>query len=434
MATLLAHDIVRFLSLRGNPAGVQVLRHASTREWQRTITWLDHSGLALYFLQRVEASGVNSLPGDVLGQLRQRRKSNEQRVTRLKEIFESINRGFERNGVRYAVLKGFSLTPEYYADPCNRAQSDLDYLIARNSITDAQNILSEQGYLLKRQEGDELSFWIPAPEPTDAAQQYSPNGPWMVELHLSTWDQSLFRIPLKVTEPSFSELRTHQWNGLEFPCLPKPLAFAGQILHSFKHVLDGWIRLSWLFEIASFLRDQSDDSLFWQEFDQIVTAEPLLAEFVAIITCLAVDLFKSPVPEFVQKYIQDLRPTVKIWLQEYASGWLFEKFPRHEICFFSRSKLSMFLKELYCSPQADHGHEDFRVLFPLHRLKRLVQRPNTQTTAMRSIIYKTRWLALHSIYHAGATLRYMWELPRWRHRVQLLQARGAISDRSHSSW
>jgi hypothetical protein len=398
------------------------------------MTWLDHSGLALYFLQRLESDGARSLPLDVLRQLRQRKKNNEQRVARLKEISESINRGFEQNGVRFATLKGFSLTPEYCADPNTRAQSDLDYLIARDSIAAAQNVLSERGYLLKRQESEELSFWIPAPEPTDAAQQYSPNGPWMVELHLSTWDQSLFRIPLKIPEPSFTELRTHHWNGLEFPCLPKRLVFAGQILHAFKHVLAGWIRLSWLFEIACFLRDQSDDSLFWQEFDRMVTAEPLLAELVAIITCLAVDLFDSPVPESVQKYITDLRPTVKVWLQAYAHDWLFETFPRYEIRFFSRSKLSMFLKELYCAPQVDHGPEDFRALFPLHRLKRLVQRRNTHTTAMRSIIYKTRWLALHSIYHAGATLRYMWELPRWRHRVQLVRARGAVSNRSNSSW
>ena len=433
MATVLAHDIVRFLSLRGNPTGPPVLRYASSREWQRTMTWLDHTGLALYFLQRVQTDAVSSLPGDVLLQLRQRRKNNEQRVARLKEIFESIIGGFENNGVGYAALKGFSLTPEYCADPCNRAQSDLDYLIARNSIADARRVLSEQGYVLKRQEGEEFSFWIPAPEPTDAAQQYSPNGPWMIELHLSTWDQSLFRIPLKIPEPSFGALRTHQCSDLKFPCLPASLAFAGQILHSFKHVLDGWIRLSWLFEIARFLHDRSDDRLFWQEFDQIVTAEPLLAEFVAIITCLAVDLFEPRVPVSVQQYVRDLQPTVKVWLEEYAPGWLFEKLPKHEICFFSRSKLSMFLKELYCAPHADCRADDLRVLFPFRSVKRLVQKRSLQSTAMRSLAYKSRSFALRSIYHAGATLRYMWELPRWRHRVQLLRARGAISDRSNSS-
>jgi hypothetical protein len=199
-------------------------------------------------------------------------------------------------------------------------------------------------------------------------------------------------------------------------------------------VLDGWIRLSWLFEIASFLRDRSDDSSFWQEFDQMVTAEPLLAEFVAIITWLAVGLFEPAVPESVQKYMQDLQPSVKVWLQEYAPGWLFERLPRYELSFFSQSKLSMFLKEVYCGPEADHRVEDLRVLFPFRGMKRLVQPRNVQTTAMRSIAHKSRWLALHSIYHAGAALRYMWELPRWRRRTQLLRADGAIRNRSNSSW
>lgn len=433
MATELAHDIVRFLTLRDNPGPPRKLRCASPREWQRTITWLDHSGLALYFLQRVETDSVSSLPANVLSQLRQRRGNNEHRVARLQAICESINQGFERNGVRYAVLKGFSLTPDYCTDPCHRAQSDLDYLTARDSTAAAQNVLSEQGYSLRRHDGDELSFWIPASEPRDATQQYSPNGPWMIELHLSAWDQNLFRIPLKIPEPSFTELEPYHWSGLEFPCLPKRLVFAGQILHMFKHVFDGWIRLSWLYEVAFFLRERSDDGLFWQEFDQIVTAEPLLAELVGIISWMAIDLFEPRVPEPVQKYIRTLRPTARAWLQEYAPGWLFEKLPRYEMRLFSRAKLSMFLKELYCTPRADHGTQDLRVLFPLYRLKRLLQRRNIQTRAVRSIAYKTRWLALHSIYHTGATLRYMWELPRWRHRMQLLQAHDEIRSGSNSS-
>jgi hypothetical protein len=225
----------------------------------------------------------------------------------------------------------------------------------------------------------------------------------------------------------------HHWSGLKFPCLPRNLAFAAQILHSWKHVLDGWIRLSFLFEIASFLRDRNDDSLFWQDFDQVVTAEPLLAEFVAIIVWLAVDLFEPAIPESVQKYVENLRPTAKVWLQEYAPVWLFERLPRYEISLLSHSKLSIFLKELYCAPRFDNRAEELGVLFPFRGLKRLVQKRNVPTTAMHSIAHKSRWLALHSIYHAGAALRYMWELPRWHHRMQLLRSHGAIRNRPNSS-
>ena len=433
MATVLAHDIVHFLGLSGHPALPRVLR-ATSREWERTIRWLDHSGLALYFLERVQTEGATScIPADMLRELEERHNNNEQRVEHLKAIFASINDGFDRDGVRFAVLKGFSLTPEYCANPCTRAQSDLDYLIARDSSAAAENALIDQGFVLKKRQGEERSFWIPGPEPTDAVQQYSPNGPWMVELHLSTWDQSLWRIPLKIPEPSFTDLRTHRWSGLEFPCLPKTLAFVGQILHCFKHLLDGWIRLSWLFEIACFLQDQGDDTLLWREFDHIVTAEPLVGELVAAITCLAVDLFEPAVPRSLQKCIQDLQPIARVWLEEYAPDWLFEKLPRYEICFFSRSKLSMFLGELYCAPQAEHGSHDFGFLFPFRGMKRQVQKRHAQTSAMHAIAHQTRWLTLHSIYHAGATLRYIWELPRWRHRMQLLRAHGEVRNTSNSS-
>lgn len=433
MATVLAHDIVRFLGVRGHPAGQPVLR-ASSREWEHTIKWLDHSGLTLYFLQHVEADGAcSSVPPYMLRELAERRTKNEQRVECLKTIFASINDGFDRHGVRYAVLKGFSLTPEYCANPCYRAQSDLDYLIAKDSIAAAQDVLIEHGYVLKEHLGEEFSFWIPAPEPTDAAQQYSPNGPWMVELHLSTWDQSLFRIPLKIPEPSFADLRMHRWNGLEFPSLPRALAFAGQILHCFKHVLDGWIRLSWLFEIACFLGDRGDDLLFWREFDRIVALEPLLGELVAVIVWLAIDLFEPAIPESLQKCIRDLQPTVKVWLEDYAPGWLFEKFPRYEISFFSRSKRSMFLRELYCAREADHESQFWGSLFPFRGIKRHLQKRHVQRTAMQAICHKTRWLALHLIYHGGATLRYMWELPRWRHQMQLLRGHAEVRNTPNSS-
>ena len=181
------------------------------------------------------------------------------------------------------------------------------------------------------------------------------------------------------------------------------------------------------------MRDQGDDTLLWREFDQMVKAEPLVGELAAAVICLAIDLFEPPVPQSLQKHIEDLQPTVRVWLQEYAPGWLFEKFPRYEICFFSRSKRSMFLRELYCVPRANHGNQFFAVLFPFQGMKRQVQKQHVQVTAMRAIAHKTRWLALHLIYHAGATLRYMWELPRWRYRMQLLRAHGEVRNPSNSS-
>jgi hypothetical protein len=431
MARSLAEDIVRFLSF-GDKTTFEPcqLRTGSAREWKSTMTWLDQSGLALYFLQRLQATHACShLPTVVLLQLEQRLHDNELRVARLKEMFGTINRRFEDAGVQYAVMKGFSLVPEYCVDPSFRSQSDLDYLIAKDSIDGAQRVLIEQGFVLKEQSGEELSFWIPAAEPTKWTQQYSPNGPWMVELHLSLWDQSLLRVPLRLPEPPFMHLRMQQWSGLRFPCLPRHLMFAAQILHALKHVLDGWVRLSWLFEINYFLRHEGTDSSFWRPSDPPVAEETSLAEFSALISCLAVALFEAPLPSAIRAYGSHLCPSTQIWLRDYARGWLFEKVPRYELSFFSPAKLALFLREQYASgPHADVDI-NIRSLFPWRRFKHLLEGRGPGTTTMQAVGYKCRWLAVHLIYHAGANLRYAWELPRWRYRTRPERVRRELQNR-----
>jgi hypothetical protein len=427
MARQFAEDIVTFIDPAvGTPVLPIGLSGLGPRDWRRAITWLDHSGLALYFLQKVYASRVTScLPSDILAQLEERRSNNERRIQTLKQRFALINRHFDDAGVRYAVLKGFSLTPEYCAAPCYRTQSDLDYVVAKESIEAAQCVLRESGYVLKKAKGDELSFWIPAAEPDRPTQQYSPNGPWMVELHLSMWDQGLFGIPLRLPEWCTEDLRMDEWEGLRFPCLPRRLAFVAQILHAFKHVLDGWVRPSWLFEISYFLCQQSSDPTFWGEVDVLVRNEPLLADFVAFISCLAGILFEPPPSPTISAYRNHLPFAAELWLRNYGREWLFEKLPRYELSVFSPSKLALFLREQYTADS--HAAPRTRSLLPWRRVKHLLERRGPGVTAGRAIVYKVHWLMVHVIYHLGATLRYAWELPKWRYQTRRHRASGVRS-------
>lgn len=386
------------------------------REWKRTLTWLDHSGLALYFLDRVEAEGVTPfVPGELLAQLQLRKSSNERRIERLKQMFAAINDGFQKAGVRYAAVKGFSLIPQYCANPYCRSISDLDYLVERDSIEAAQRVLVELGYVLKKSEGEEFSFWIPAAEPVGTTQQYSPDGPWMVELHLSMWDQGLFRVPLKLPESCLAETNVHEWEGLRFTCLPDHFVFVGQILHAFKHVLDGWVRLSWLFEIGHFLQNHRDRG-FWNQVDVMVSEEPSLGDFIAFISHLASDLFGFSPSSAIRAYASRLPIPVRIWLRDYAHEWLFQKLPRYELSTLSPSKLVLFLRERYATaPGATENRK--RSLFPWRRVGHLLEAGGTRVT-WRSFSYKVRWLSVHVIYHIGANLRYLWELPKWRYRIR----------------
>ncbi len=63
--------------------------------------------------------------------------------------FDFLNLAFNNAGVRYAVLKGLSLVPEFCPYAPLRHQGDFDYLVDPNSLEAAQRILAEAGYVPK---------------------------------------------------------------------------------------------------------------------------------------------------------------------------------------------------------------------------------------------------------------------------------------------
>src|SRR5690348_7343660 len=65
------------------------LQNLSTREWRRLLRWLDISGLALYFLDRiVELKLTDWLPRDVVTRLQENLRDNTERTYGM--IAESI--------------------------------------------------------------------------------------------------------------------------------------------------------------------------------------------------------------------------------------------------------------------------------------------------------------------------------------------------------
>src|SRR5580704_14280167 len=84
-----------------------------TGDWQRSYHWLDASGMALYFLDRVESLQVESaLPAATLERLRGNLADNRHRSSTMFAEFAALNRSFQAAGLVYANLKGFSLSPE----------------------------------------------------------------------------------------------------------------------------------------------------------------------------------------------------------------------------------------------------------------------------------------------------------------------------------
>ncbi len=107
------------------------LKQLSAKEWQRLLTWLDTSGLALYFFDRlVELNQTNTVPRDVLARLQRNLAENTARTQGMFAELKAIHLAFHSADLSYVVLKGFSLWPHSVPRPELRSQLDLDFLIA----------------------------------------------------------------------------------------------------------------------------------------------------------------------------------------------------------------------------------------------------------------------------------------------------------------
>ena len=115
----------------------------SDREWEQALAWLDLGGLAIYFLRRMmRTNSLSFLPDRVRTELERRGADNRLRSTEILQEFRTIIDAFEDSHVKYAVLKGIALLPDYCAGLEFRTQYDHDVLIAPNPLNLRETRLS----------------------------------------------------------------------------------------------------------------------------------------------------------------------------------------------------------------------------------------------------------------------------------------------------
>jgi hypothetical protein len=222
-------------------------------------------------------------------------------------------------------------------------------------------------------------------------------------------------VPLADPMLSLEQTTTHEWRGLHFPVLNDCDAFLLQVLHVFQHTLVGWVKLCWLFEIGSFLSRRSGDLDFWRQVDQRIQAVPNLAEFTAVVIEMARIVFGASRPYFEENWIFSLRSTSRLWLENYAEIWAFDGSPHSLSRFFRTAKLSLFLARGYIPDPEMRREMTRRHLFPWKRMEGVglpVDRKPTSVGA--AILLQRRFVLNRIIFHSGSTLRYLWEVPRWR--------------------
>src|SRR6202012_2869552 len=93
-------DVVAFLRFSGAEPNHERFRNTSERNWTSLLRWLDDSGMAFYFLQRLQDEGATaSIPGWVLALLEQDFVANQHRSDYLRQRLAFLNQGFDDAGL-----------------------------------------------------------------------------------------------------------------------------------------------------------------------------------------------------------------------------------------------------------------------------------------------------------------------------------------------
>ena len=342
-----AEAIVQFLSFSSHRWDYfRPIEQFSPRQWERVLQWLDDAGLAFYFLQKLKDTHTSdAIPASALNRLQQNFRSNQLRVDHMSHRFQSINNSFNDAGVRYTVIKGFSLVPQFCASAALRHQGDFDYLVDETSLSSAIQVVVQAGYVPKDSDSSmEAVFVTPIGKPSRGAEQYSLGSPHAVELHTDLWEADLNRLPQIPKLPFLDRATAHHWNGLTFPALDDEDAFLLQVLHVCHHLFTFWIRMSSLFEIGYFLQGRAYDREFWDRIEQRVADSRILREFVVIVTELVSRLFASPVPPLIHAWAARIRPASRVWIEHYGRRCVFSELPAPALltsfahCFVRRKK------------------------------------------------------------------------------------------------
>lgn len=417
MKRALADSLVEFLSSSGPGNSIPALDRVSHRDWERCLLWLDDTGLAFYFLQKLQdTNSADMIPTSILSRLEETFAANQGRVEDMSRRFDALNRKFNEAGIGYAVLKGLSLVPQFCPYAPLRHQGDFDYLVDFRSFSAAQHVLVEAGYALKDSPSkQEFIFAMPsAAAPSRNGRQYSADAPHAVELHLDVWDTDLLHLPRLPDLFTVERATPHEWDGIVFSALTDEDAFLLQVVHACQHLFGQWVRMSCFFEIGYFLKRRGRDTALWNQIEQRVGDSLMVREFVVLVCEMATQLFASPTPPLVRAWGATIRPGPRLWIERYARSFAFCELPAYQFDVFPGSKLVLFLKNQYAANTRPTKAVDLRGALPLSRLSRIAASVRRNPALVLDAGYWKRQLVVRrSVFHALAGVRYVCEIPRW---------------------
>jgi hypothetical protein len=384
------------------PEQCSMPRDLSEMQWRKLAHWLDLSGLALYFFDRISALGWHDLlPAGLSARLQQNLRDNTARTRSMLSESIGIQREFQELQVQYAVLKGLSLWPHSVPRPELRSQFDLDFLVDEGSASMARRLLERRGYRLYAISGRSWEFKRNERPGISVKDMYKDFQSWAVELHIEAKTSR--------TRSQLARRQTRNLFGFTMPVLSDVDLFIGQGLHACKHICGEYVRAAHLEEFRRHVVYRWDDKSFWRQVKDAAAQDSSIAVRLGVVIQLITHTLGDFAPEALVSWTTSRLPTsTKLWIEIYGVQAVLGSFPG--------SKRSLLLQGTLEQTGAANQMGPQKSLLPSGLPPAVIRRfedENVQTRIARN--WMQLKFVLHRLrFHILAGIDYMVELRRWR--------------------
>jgi Uncharacterised nucleotidyltransferase len=383
--------------------------------WTANYFWLDASGLALYFLDRVRELELEAtVPVEVRRRLEQNLADNRLRTEDTFAEWMRVDAAFAERDIEYVNVKGLTLFPQAFKDPALRVQLDLDVVAYAKDAQRCQEALESLGYVLVSAGREDWEFRTPSTRMPSIDDLYRPKPQRAIEVH--------FRYGGAMSvSPAMSEWRV--FAGQRLPVLPEVEAFLGQATHVLKHLRSEWIRLSWLLEFRHSVRYWADDAEFWRRLQETAAEDAELCTAIGATVLIAATIFGQFAPEgLVAWTVERMDRGMRLWVDRYGWDMAMAEFPGTKLYLLQPASA---VRE----GVAVSDDERRSLLVPLHRPPMVVD-TNEQSSLrerVRAVATQARYFGFRLRFHVTAGYRYMREARRWRRHLAEAQESEALS-------
>lgn len=386
-----------------------LLSALSSRQWRSLLHWLDYSGLALYFLDRMqELRLVHWIPAAVLERLRQNQADNTERTWAMLREAIAIHASFQQAGLSCAILKGLSLSPLAAPRPELRSQFDLDFLVAELDACHARGILERRGYRLYSANSRTLEFKFNERPGVSLKELYKNLPSFAVELHLEPAVGSHYSVLRRVCRREIL--------GTSISVLLPVDLLLGQGLHAFKHLRGEFTRASQLLEFRRHVLARYRDNAFWADLKAIGEEMPGVSLALGTVILLITSVMGEFAPDSLTSWtVRCLPGPVQLWVELHGRRAVFGSIPG--------SKLYVLLESWLERKDSTANHSVRSKLFP-SRLPLPIIRPfpnETLVFRLRRHRMQLRHCLSRLRFHVVEGIRYTWHAYRWRQGLSRLK-------------